>query len=208
MWPWISLVVLGAYHGVNPAMGWLFAVAKGLQERRRSAVLAALLPIAAGHAVAIGLAVAGFSALGGMAAPALLRWLVVASLSLFGTVKLLKPRLHPAWVGMRVGAFELAFWSFLMATAHGAGLMLLPVLMAMPDSRLSIDVNHHTHIISMALDARVVLVHTAAMFLTMTGVAVAVYEKIGLAMLGRAWVNLDVIWAATILVAGVATLLT
>src|SRR3990170_3754082 len=119
-WPWLAIIILGAWHGVNPAMGWLFAVARGLQEQRRSAVYLALLPIALGHAASVTLAVIAF-ALVRDTAPALLRWAGVTALIAFGVFKLLRPRSHPRWVGMRVGAAELAFWSFLMSSAHGAG---------------------------------------------------------------------------------------
>src|SRR5918992_1184808 len=129
VWP---LVVLGLYHGVNPAMGWLFAVALGLQERRRSAVLRALPFIAVGHEASVAVVVALVSGLQLVAAPDLLRIGGAAALIAFGAFKFLKPRSHPRWVGLRVSARELALWSFLMSTAHGAGLMLFPVLIGEP----------------------------------------------------------------------------
>jgi hypothetical protein len=127
-WPFLTLSLLGAYHGVNPGMGWLFAVALGLQEQSGRAVLRALLPIAIGHAAAIGLTV-GLLAAGRASVPlSALAWITAALLVGFGLFKLIRPR-HPRWVGMRVGAKDLVVWSFLMATAHGAGLMLLPVFL-------------------------------------------------------------------------------
>ena len=201
MSPWLLLTLLGAWHGVNPAMGWLFAVARGLQEQRRSAVYLALLPIALGHAASVALAVAAFALLRDTA-PALLRWSGVSALIAFGLFKLLRPRSHPRWVGMRVSAVELTFWSFLMSSAHGAGLMLLPVMLLLPgDSNAA-----HQHAGHLATDARAVALHTLVMFVVMTAAAVVVYEKVGVAVLRRAWVNMDVVWAVTIVVAGVAAI--
>ena len=123
-WPWLSLALLGAYHGINPAMGWLFAVALGLQEHSRKALLRALLPIALGHWASIALTAALDGGLQVVSSPHLLRPLGAAALILFGLYKFLKPRWHPRWVGMRVSLRELVLWSFLMSSAHGAGLML------------------------------------------------------------------------------------
>src|SRR5918998_5152765 len=125
VWP---LVVLGLYHGVNPAMGWLFAVALGLQERRRSAVLQPLPPIALGHATAVLLAVLVVGVAQIVVPLDVLRYVCAGALILFGLYKLARRR-HPRWVGMRVGFRDLTAWSFLMATAHGAGLMLIPALL-------------------------------------------------------------------------------
>jgi len=209
LWPWAALGGLGAYHGLNPAMGWLFAVALGLQERSRAAVLRALLPIALGHEAAIALVVVLVGGAELVAAPWPLRLASGAALVLFGLYKLLRPRSHPRWVGMRVTPRELVLWSFLMSSAHGAGLMLLPVLLGRPAEA-------HAHVVpavalsslSLAQDAAAVLVHTLAMLLTMGVVAVVVYEKVGLGILRRAWVNLDLVWAGAIVAAGVTTLFT
>ena len=128
-WPWVTLALLGAYHGLNPGMGWLFAVSLGLQKRSRRAVLAALPPIALGHAASIAL-VAGAVGLAQIVIPMhILKWVLAALLVGFGVSKLVRTR-HPRWVGMQVGFRDLTVWSFLMATAHGAGLMLVPVLLA------------------------------------------------------------------------------
>jgi hypothetical protein len=205
-WPWVSLALLGAYHGLNPAMGWLFALARGLQERNRRALLQALLPIALGHALSIALTVALVSALRVATLPHVLRPVVAAVLVGFGVWKFLRPRSHPRWVGMRVSLPELALWSFLMASAHGAGLMLVPVVLQLP------TVEHH-HGAAMSADViaqgtAAVLVHTLAMWLVMSAVAIAVYEKLGLAVLRRGWVNLDTLWATAFVVAGLFTLFT
>jgi len=210
-WPWLALVVLGAYHGLNPGMGWLFAVARGLQEKQRAAVLRSLLPIALGHAASIALVVSLVGGVQAVAPPRPLRVGGAVVLILFGVFKFLRPRAHPRWVGMRVGSGELALWSFLMATAHGAGLMLLPVLLSLPPPAAG-----HVHgaqgagigAVPIADDAVAVLVHTLAMLVVMGAVAVVVYEKVGLAILRRAWLNLDLIWAVAIVAAGLFTLFT
>ncbi|MFL5380547.1 MAG: hypothetical protein ACJ787_21730 [Myxococcales bacterium] len=207
-WPWVALVLLGAYHGINPGMGWLFAVAIGLQERSRRSVLRSLLPIALGHALSIAVVVAIVGSVQTIAPPRALRTGGALALIAFGLFKFAKPHLHPRWVGMRVRARELAVWSFLMATAHGAGLMLFPVLLAFPADAHA----HHTHAAagdgSIARDGAAVLVHTMAMLLAMGLVALIVYEKLGLAILRRAWMNLDLVWAIAIVAAGLFTLFT
>src|SRR5712671_4222638 len=161
-WPWLALVVLGAYHGLNPGMGWLFAVARGLQEQRRDAVLRSLVPIALGHAASIALVVALVGGLQTLAPPGPVRAVGGVVLILFGVFKLLRPRSHPHQVGTRIGAGELALWSFLMATAHGAGLMLFPVLLALPGAARVDGAHAHAHgaPASLAQDAAAVLVHT------------------------------------------------
>lgn len=208
-WPWIAVALLGAYHGVDPSMGWLFAVALGLQEHRRSKVVAALFPIAAGHFISIGLVVALVA--GAMASFAsVLRPLGAAALIGFGIFRFIWPRAHPRWVAMRVNAFELAAWSFLMATAHGAGLMLFPVLLGMPSPSMP----HHHHAmptiahgpLGFARGTAVVALHTGAMFLVMGAIAMVVYEWVGLRILRSAWINLDVIWAGALVAAGILSL--
>src|ERR1043165_8198263 len=135
MWPWVTLVLLGAYHGLNPAMGWLFAVALGLQERSRKAVIRAFAPIALGHAASIAAVVALVAALETVISPNILKWTGAGILAAFGLYKLIVPRSCPRWVGMRVGFRDLALWSFLMATACGAGLMVVPVILKLPANR-------------------------------------------------------------------------
>jgi hypothetical protein len=207
--PWLALVALGTFHGLNPAMGWLFAVALGMQEKSRSAVLVALLPIALGHEAAIALAVVLVRGAELVAAPPVLRLVGAATLVLFGVYKFLRPRSHPRWVGLRVTLPELALWSFLMSSAHGAGLMLVPVLLglrgeahahALPEVVLSSS--------SLALDLAAVMVHTLAMLLAMAAVALLVYEKLGVGVLRRAWINVDRLWAVAFLTVGIATLFT
>jgi hypothetical protein len=207
-WPWIAVAGLGAYHGIDPSMGWLFAVALGLQEQRRGKVLSALFPIAGGHLVSVGMVVALISA-AMLPAWDLLRPLGAAVLIGFGLFRWFWPRAHPRWVAMRVSAPELALWSFLMATAHGAGLMLFPILV---DLRTNAMGMHHHHMAQVAAsaytklapvqDAAIVMVHTGAMLLVMGTIAFAVYEWIGLKILRSAWINLDALWAGALIAAG------
>lgn len=213
LWPWLAVGALGLYHGANPAMGWLFAVALGLQEGRRAAVLQALLPIALGHEASVALVVvlaAGVE----VAAPGALRLLGAAALVLFGAYKLWRPRSHPRWVGMRVRPAELALWSFLMSTAHGAGLILVPAILALSPPAPALAAHDHGAIplasgaASLAQGVVAGSLHTLAMLLAMGVVAVLVYEKLGVAVLRRAWLNLDGVWATSLLAAGVLTLFT
>jgi uncharacterized membrane protein len=210
-WPWLALVALGAYHGLNPAMGWLFAVALGLQERRRGAVLQALPPIALGHAVAISLAVLVVGVARITIPLDVLRYACASALILFGLYKLAR-RKHPRWVGMRVGFRDLTAWSFLMATAHGAGLMLVPVLLGLSSTEQAQETHAHgahastSGSATVLADLAVVGLHTLAMFAVMGVTAVVVYEKLGVMILKRTWFNLDLLWAGTLVVAGVITL--
>jgi hypothetical protein len=132
LWPWVTLAALGAYHGINPGMGWLFAVALGLQEKNRAAVVRAFAPIALGHALSITVVVALVMVLQTVVSATLLKYIGATALLGYGVYKLVAPMSHPRWVGMRVGFRDLTVWSFLMATAHGAGLMLVPVLLKAP----------------------------------------------------------------------------
>src|SRR6202158_114143 len=130
-WPWLVLFALGAYHGLNPAMGWLFAVSLGLQEKSGRAVWRALPPLALGHLASMCAVVAVFGLLQIGLSSNLVRITAAVVLLALGITKLVSSR-HPrwaSWTGMRVGFRDLTIWSFLMATAHGAGLMLLPVLL-------------------------------------------------------------------------------
>src|SRR5918997_408560 len=184
-WPWLTLAVLGAYHGLNPAMGWLFAVALGLQEQRRGAVLQALPPIALGHAIAISLTVLLVRVTQTVVPLDVLRYVCAGVLILFGLYKLVRRR-HPRWVGMRVGFRDLTAWSFLMASAHGAGLMLVPILLRLSEpTRGTPDAGEHaahaaqTSSATVLADLTAVGLHTLAMVAVMGSVAVVVYEKLG-----------------------------
>lgn len=215
--PWLTLALLGAFHGLNPGMGWLFAIALGLQEQRRAAVLRALGPIAIGHAASVAAVVGAVGLARAWVTPGILEVIGASALLTFGLYKWLRPLSHPRWVGMRVQGRDLAAWSFLMATAHGAGLMLVPVLLRLPAS----GGEHTAHLGHVATAPQVVRagvavprlaellpigVHTLAMFGAMGLVAIVVYEKLGLAILRRAWFNLDRLWAGALVAAGVLTL--
>ncbi len=203
---WPALLALGAGHGINPAMGWLFAVALGLQRESRRAVWGALGPLAAGHALAIGGAVAAMGLAGLVIPLAVLRWATAGLLIGLGVYRLVRSR-HLTFGGMQVGARELAIWSFLMASAHGAGLMVLPLVMSSPDPRAHAPAHvGGAHVAGIEWNGLLAtLVHTAGYLLVTGVIAVIVYEKVGVRFLRKAWVNLDLIWAVALVVAGVAT---
>jgi hypothetical protein len=197
---WATAAALGAFHGLNPAMGWLFAVALGLQEKRRAAVLSALPPIALGHAASVGVVALLLTGFGLALSLRSLRLGAAGVLIAFGLFRLARPYAHPRWVGMRVGFKDLVVWSFLMASAHGAGLMLAPVFLGLPP----VTAPDRLHA---AADLGIVFVHTAAMLLVMAAVALVIYETLGLAILRRAWINVDLLWASALILVGVAMLL-
>ena len=211
-WPWVLMALLGAYHGLNPAMGWLFAVALGMQERSRRAVLRARPPIAVGHELSIVLVAAVVIGLELVSDTRALHLAAGAALVAFGIFRFVRPRAHFRWTKMRVNRSELGLWSFLMSTAHGAGLMVAPVLLATDGS----SGEEHDHALSdMSLGSMsipetglAIALHVGAMMLVMACVAVVVYEKVGVAVLRRAWVNSDHLWAAAFVVAGAVTLVT
>jgi hypothetical protein len=205
---WLMLL-LGAYHGLNPGMGWLFAVALGMQEKKGSAVARSLIPIAVGHAVAIG-SVVLTSVFLGMTLPLMvMRYLVAALLVGMGVYCLVRHR-HPRWVRMKVGFRDLTVWSFLMASAHGAGLMVVPVLLhsntVEAQNRIA-DHNHMSQSVTPLAGMLATGIHTLA-YLAVTGLlAWVVYRKLGLALLRKAWLNFDLVWAAALVATGVVTLL-
>ena len=214
LWPWIVLALLGAFHGLNPAMGWLFAVALGFQERRLGAVVTALGPIALGHALAIGLVAVPVGLLGLVIPQDLLLTLTGLVLLGFAGHKVATRFRHPRWVGMRVRPGELVLWSFLMATAHGAGLMLAPVLVrmrgeAVPSALAEAGhVGHRVPAGGEALGPAVagVALHSAAMLAAAALIAVVVYRKLGVEVLRRAWINLDLVWVGALVATGGVTL--
>jgi hypothetical protein len=209
---WLMLL-LGAYHGLNPGMGWLFAVALGMQEQRGSAVARSLIPIALGHALAIGSVVLAAAFLGMTLPLAAIRYSVAAVLIGLGIFCLVRHR-HPRWVRMQVGFRDLTVWSFLMASAHGAGLMVVPVLLGSTTVEAQGGMAGHSHMPSAADPTASPLagmlatgVHTIA-YLAVTGlVAWVVYRKLGLALLRKAWFNFDLVWAAALVATGLVTLL-
>lgn len=203
------MVLLGAYHGINPGMGWLFAVALGMQEQKGSAVIRSLIPIAIGHALAIGSVVLTASLLGMTLPLAAIRYSVAAVLIGLGIHSWVRHQ-HPRWVRMQVGFRDLIVWSFLTASAHGAGLMVVPVLLRSNTVQAQGQVAGHGHMAPVGSPLAGMLatgVHTIA-YLAFTGLfAWVVYRKLGLALLRRAWFNFDLIWAAALLATGLVTLL-
>jgi hypothetical protein len=203
---WLMLL-LGAYHGLNPGMGWLFAVALGMQEEKGSAVAKALIPIALGHALAISIVVLAATFLGMALPPEALRYPIAVLLLGLGIYSLVRHR-HPRWVRMRVGFRDLTVWSFLIASAHGAGLMVVPVLLGSSTVHAADHAaTHAEHAASGPLAALLATaVHTAS-YLTVVGlIAWVVYTKVGLAVLRKAWLNLDVLWGIALIVTGILTL--
>src|SRR5215831_12964369 len=202
----IALAGLGAFHGLNPGMGWLFAVALGMQEGRRSAVWRALIPLTLGHALAIAAAI-GVAMIAGIAlSPAMLRWPVAILLAGLGVLQLYR-HLHPRWAAMRVGMGGLTLWSFLMASAHGAGLMVLPVFLSMRAAAEGPSCHARGASTHLAEGAAATLIHGAGYLVVTAFAAWIVVDRFGLGLLRKAWVNLDAIWAGALIVTGCLTIL-
>ena len=205
---WHALVFWGAYHGINPGMGWLFAVALGMQQGSARGVWRALPPIALGHAASVAVVLTIAAAARLVVPLAVLNVVVAAALMSLGGYRLWRHR-HPRVGGMQVGFRDLALWSFLMASAHGAGFMVLPFVM--PTSALVATAgHHHVHQEGAAaanVAAAAVALHTAAYFTVMVLAAWVVYRKLGLSLLRKAWFNMDWLWAGALVVTGVAVLL-
>ena len=214
VWAYVLLGLLGAYHGLNPAMGWLFAVALGMQERSRTAVLRSLLPIAIGHECSIVLIAALVLGLGLLADSTALHVGAGISLIAFGVFRFIKPRAHFRWTKMRVNRRELTWWSFLMSTAHGAGLMVAPVLIGVGATGTAQASSDHElqHVqmaaLSIPMSALALLLHVTAMIVVMGAIAVVVYERLGVAILRQAWLNTEWLWAGAFILAGFITLFT
>jgi hypothetical protein len=208
------MLLLGAAHGINPGMGWLFAVALGLQRRSRREVWGALVPLAAGHAVAVAVVLLLVAVLGIALPTDRLKWGVAGALFVVGVTKMLRQR-HPRYGGMAVNGRQVATWSFLMATAHGAGLMAVPFLLALPSAAATPHSaparGHAAHLVGLAAPGSplagltMALVHTAGYLLVTGLVAVIVYERLGLRLLGRAWFNVDRMWAGALIAAAIVT---
>jgi hypothetical protein len=207
---WHTMVFLGAYHGINPGMGWLFAVALGMQRGSARGVWGALPPIALGHAAAVGVVLLTVALVQVVVPMDTLRVLVASMLTILGLYRLWRHR-HPRFGGMQVGFRDLTMWSFLMASAHGAGFMVVPFVMSAPPM---LSAAGHDHMHHMTADtsgavagAMAVGVHTVAYLLTLTLAAWVVYRKLGLSLLRKAWINLDWVWAGALVVTGLVVLL-
>jgi hypothetical protein len=201
LWPWLMLAGLGAFHGLNPAMGWLFAVALGLHRNSRATVFRALPPIALGHALSIAIVAGAVVVAGVMVSQRLVLAGAGLLLIAWAIYHHVYGHRHRVRVGMRTGQIGLVLWSFLMATAHGAGLMLLPALFQLclaPSPAQGIAASG-----SLAMTLAAVSVHTAAMLAVTSVIAIVVYEWVGLAILRTAWLNLDLVWTAALATTGV-----
>jgi hypothetical protein len=206
---WVAMLLLGAYHGINPGMGWLFAVALGLQQGSAWGVGRALPPIALGHAAAVG-AVVALAASARVVIPlSVLKALIAAALVSLGVYRLWRHR-HPRFGGMQVGFRDLAIWSFLMASAHGAGLMVLPFVMATTGVAAAGPHAGHAAAAGPSLPVDGVLavgLHSAAYLAVTAAMAWVVYRWVGLAILRTAWFNLDWLWAGALVVTGLVVVL-
>jgi hypothetical protein len=196
LWPWLALVGLGVFHGINPAMGWLFAVALGLHRRSRRIVLLSWIPIAIGHGGAVALVLFVVIALGLVVDSATLSRAAAAMLLGWALWHAVRGHRQGLRIGMQTGLAGLALWSFLVSSAHGAGLMLIPVLLPLclsgsPPGQLTVSGSLPVALVALG-------VHTAAMLATITAVSLIVYEWLGLAFLRSGWVNLDLIWIAAL----------
>jgi hypothetical protein len=212
------MMVFGAYHGLNPGMGWLFALSVGLQRRSDRAIWSSLLPIAAGHAFSLLVVALLVIVSANFISTPMLEIGTALVLIGFGVYKIFNYYRHPRWVGMQVGMRDLTWWSFLMATAHGVGLMIAPLVLAMTLPSVGMDMHstvmagdhmaHHHHMLGPNLGIALgILVHTLAMLAVMALVAWVVYKRFGLQILRSHWINFDLIWAAALLIVGTIALL-
>lgn len=204
LWPWLLLAGLGAFHGLNPAMGWLFAVALGLHRGSIGAVLWALPPIAIGHMLSIGI-VAGAVVASGVLIEG--RWIYAATALLligWAVYNHLYGHRHRVRVGMKAGFGGLLLWSFLMATAHGAGLMLLPAIMPLCLAGSPLPAGAAG---SLGITLAAIGIHTAAMLAVTALIAIIVYRWLGVAILRTTWLNFDRIWSAALATTGLILLI-
>ena len=207
-WLWAAIVVSGLYHGINPGMGWPLAVAAGLMRKSAKALVAALVPLSAGHLLAMLVMLLPFAML-----LVLVQWerqiQTGASLLLiaYGWLRLVYPR-HPR-VLARIRPAQLALWSFVVAIAHGAGLMLVPIYLGLCASA-GLDRGHvaAASVIgaSVAMALIVSVVHSVAMIAAGGSAAWLVYRYLGLQYLSRSWFNLDTVWALSLILVGAVAL--
>jgi len=212
---WVSIALLGSFHGVNPAMGWLFAVSLGLQAQSSRAVWSALAPLALGHALAVAAALVAAAMLGVVLPLAWIRCIAAAALLAVGVMHL-RSHTHPRWgaAGMCVGPRELTAWSFIVSSAHGAGLMVLPFVLGPAATNVDAHANagaHAAHLAGVALSGAqttavlATLLHTACYLAVAGAIAWVVFERLGLRFLRSAWINMNVVWAGALIATAVAT---
>jgi hypothetical protein len=201
---WLAVVASGVYHGVNPGMGWPLAVSAGLMGKGRRDLIASLGPLGAGHFLAMAGILAPFAVM-----TALVAWqreirIGAGLLVIAAGIYLLVARRHPRFLA-RIKPTQLALWSFAVATAHGAGLMLLPIYLGICSAEER-DIGH----LAMAALVRgnlrtaigISIVHTTAMIVSGGIVAFAVHEWLGLRFISKSWFNLDVVWALSLVLVG------
>jgi hypothetical protein len=195
---WVAVIGSGVFHGVNPAMGWLFATALGLQRGSRTAVLMALPPIALGHAASILLFTSSAAVLGAWLPRGGLHWILGAALIGWAAWQQAYGHRHRVRVGMTAGFVGLAAWSALMATLHGAGLMLMPALLPLCGGAADAAGPASALWVSLQFTA----LHTVTTLATTAAIALAAYEYLGLGMLRRGWINFDWIWRGALAATG------
>jgi hypothetical protein len=205
LWPWLALAGLGLFHGINPAMGWLFAVALGLHRRSRRVVVVSLVPIALGHAAAVAAVLVAALALGLVFNHVVLSRLAAIVLLTWAAWHALYGHRQRVRVGMQTGLAGLVLWSFLMASAHGAGLMVIPVVLPLCAS--AAPANDTTAATALPYALAALAVHSAAMLVAIAAVSLVVYNWIGVDFLRRGWINLDVIWVAALATCGLMLLI-
>ena len=204
LWPWLSLVGLGMYHGVNPAMGWLFAVALGFHRRRRSVVVQSLIPIAIGHLLSIAAAAETVLVLGVIIDRRPLLMVAGGGLILWALYHLAYGSRHPVRIGMQAGLAGLLVWSFFMASAHGAGLMLVPAVFSVCFS--GSEVSGMTIAGASITSLAAVGIHTAVMVSVSGIIALLVYDWIGVGFLRHGWINFDRLWTGALGTTGIIML--
>ena len=193
----ITLAALGAFHGLNPGMGWLFAVALGLYAKSRRVALVSLVPIALGHAASVALVLAGALTLGAAIGHDNLARACGALLIGWGVWSAWRGHRGRPTVGMRTGLAGLALWSFVMSSAHGAGLMLVPALLPLCTGRMTGS--------SFEAGALALTVHTGAMLAVIAAIAMfamSVQERGGLGFLRSGWINIDWVWSVALIACG------
>jgi hypothetical protein len=205
LWPWLALAALGLFHGANPAMGWLFAVALGFQRGSRRAVLLSLIPIALGHAAAVAGVVFALLALGLILDHAIFTRAAAVLLIAWALWHAIYGHRQRLYVGMQTGLAGLLLWSFLMASAHGAGLMVIPVVLPICGAAGTIPGAAPGEALGIAVAAAAI--HSAVMLATIAAIAVVVYEWVGVGFLRRGWINLDQVWIAALLACGIFLLI-
>jgi hypothetical protein len=191
---WAAVVGSGVFHGVNPAMGWLFATALGLQRGSRRALLMALPPIALGHAASILLFTTSVAALGAWLPGSGLRWMLGGLLIGWAVWQHVYGHRHRVRVGMTAGFAGLAAWSALMATLHGAGLMLMPAMLPLCGNTQGVA--------TFAVPLQFTALHTLTTLATTAAIALAAYEYLGLGLLRRGWINFDWLWRGALVATG------